>query len=185
VAEGSRNKIGSSLLRTRLEHWTEAIALIGFSGLGLIAVLTFYDGAARYLGFPRVAGFSDYAQVSYPVVIASCFPALLLRGHNITIRFLGRALGLRATGWLETFGALLTLIFFAVIVWQFVLLTADFQANSRTTRTVEMPIAPWWWATTALMALTLPVQAYVFVSNLAAALSGRGPIVRDQIASEA
>jgi len=185
VAEDSRNKIGSSLLRTRLERWTEAIALIGFSGLGLIAVLTFYDGAARYLSFPRVAGFSDYAHVSYPVVIASCFPALLLRGHNITIRFLGRALGLRATGWLETFGALLTLIFFAVIVWQFVLLTADFQANSRTTRTVEMPIAPWWWAATALMALTLPVQAYVFVSNLAAALSGRGPIVRNQIASEA
>jgi TRAP-type C4-dicarboxylate transport system permease small subunit len=185
VAEHHISEIGPSSLRARLERWTEAIALIGFSGLGLIAILTFYDGAARYLDFPRVAGFSDYAQVSYPVVIASCFPALLLRGHNITIRFLGRALGLRATGWLETFGALLTLIFFAVIVWQFILLAADFQANNRTTRTVEMQVAPWWWVTTALMALTIPVQAYVLLSNLSAAWSGRDPIVRDQVTSEA
>ncbi len=171
-------------MRTRLERWTQAIAITGFSCLGLVAVLTFYDGFARFFGLPRVNGYSDYAQVSYSVVIASCFPALLLRGHNVTIRFLGRALGMRTNAWLETFGALLTLIFFAIIVWQFALLTADYQANHRTTRTIEMPLAPWWWATTALMALTLPVQAYVFITNLAAAISGRGIDVTDQIASE-
>ncbi len=150
----------------------------------MVAVLTFYDGLARYVGMPRVNGFSDYAQVSYPIVIASCFPALLLRGRNVTIRFLGRALGIRAGAWLETFGSLLTLIFFALVVWQFVLLTADFQANHRTTPTIEMPLAPWWWVTTALMALTLPVQAYVFATNLAAAIAGRHVVVPDAVASE-
>ena len=171
-------------MRARLERWTQTIAIVGFSCLGVVAMLTFYDGFARFFGLPRVSGYSDYAQVSYSVVIASCFPALLLRGHNVTIRFLGRALGIRATAWLETFGSLLTLIFFAIIVWQFTLLTADFQANHRTTSTIEMPLAPWWWATTALISLTLPVQAYVFVTNLGAAISGRGIKITDQIASE-
>ena len=147
-------------------------------------MLTFYDGAARYFDLPRVAGYSDYAQQSYSVVIASCFPALLLRGHNITIRFLGRRLGFRTTAWLETFGALVTLMFFTLIVWQFVLLTLDFQANHRTTRTIEMPVAPWWWATTALIAMTVPVQAYVFLTNLSAAIAGRAVVVRDQLTSE-
>lgn len=173
-----------SRLRAGLERWTQTIALVGFSGLGLIAVLTFYDGAARYFDLPRVNGYSDYAQLSYSVVIASCFPALLLRGHNIVIRFLGRKLGLVATAWLETFGALVTLILFSVIVWQFVLLTLDFQANHRSTPTIEMLVAPWWWATTALMAMTVPVQAYVFLTTLAEAIAGRPVQVRDQIASE-
>jgi TRAP-type C4-dicarboxylate transport system permease small subunit len=175
---------GPSEWKARLERWTGAIAITGFAGLGLVAILTFYDGLARYAGLPRVDGFSDYAQVWYPIVIASCFPALLLRARNVTIRFLGRALGTRATAWLETFGSLLTLIFFALIVWQFVLLTADFQANHRTTPTIEMPLAPWWWVTTALMALTVPVQAYVFASNLAAAITGRDVALPDAIASE-
>ncbi len=165
---------GSSPWSGQLELWTEAIAVTGFGGLGIVAVLTFYDGFARFSGLPRVDGFSDYAEVSYQIVIASCFPALLLRGRNITIRFLGRILRPRTAAWLEAFGALLTLIFFAVIVWQFVLLTADFQANHRVTPTIEMPLAPWWWATTALIALTVPVQAYVFVSDLSVALSGKG-----------
>ncbi len=171
-------------MRARLERWTGAIAITGFAGLGLVSVLTFYDGLARYVGLPRVDGFSDYAQVAYPIVIASCFPALLLRARNVTIRFLGRALGTRGGAWLETFGSLLTLIFFAVVVWQFVLLTADYQANHRTTPTIEMALAPWWWATTALMALTVPVQAYVFASNLAAAITGRDVAVPDAVASE-
>ena len=175
---------GPSAWRARLERWTGAIAITGFAGLGLVAVLTFYDGLARYVGLPRVDGFSDYAQVSYQIVITSCFPALLLRNRNVTIRFLGRALGMRSAAWLETFGSLLTLIFFAAVVWQFVLLTADLQANHRTTPTIEMPLAPWWWISTALMALTLPVQAYVFASNLAAATAGRDVAVPDAVASE-
>lgn len=185
MAEHTTQEAASAPWRSRLERWTGAIAIAGFGGLGLVAILTFYDGVARYSGLPRVSGFSDYAQISYQLVIASCFPALLLRGRNVTIRFLGKALGARPSSWLETFGSFVTLIFFLVMAWQFLLLTADFQANHRTTRTIEMPLAPWWWATTALIVLTLPVQAYVFASNLADAIAGRNVVVSDEFTSEA
>ena len=75
-------------------------------------------------------------------------------------------------------------MFFAVIVWQFFLLTLDFQASGRTTQTIEMPLAPWWWVTTALMALGIPVQAWVFLPNLYCRSDGRALVVREQIASE-
>ena len=55
---------------------TQRIALLGFTVLVLIALLTFYDGAARYLDLPRVTGFSDFGKLLFPMVIASCFPAL-------------------------------------------------------------------------------------------------------------
>ena len=46
-------------LNHRATAATHRIALVGFTGLVLIALLTFYDGAARYLDLPRVSGFSD------------------------------------------------------------------------------------------------------------------------------
>lgn len=169
---------------SRLDRITQIVATIGFTGLVLIAILTFYDGAARYLNLPRISGFSDYGKLFYPIIIATCFPAGLLRGTNITIRFAGKLAGRRGGAWIESFGALVTLCFFALLVWQFVLLTLDYQANSRVTGTVLLPLAPWWWITTAIMALCIPAQAYVFVSTLISAITGRGIQTRDQMTSE-
>lgn len=184
MADENTERRFSSQAEAKLDRLTQLIALTGFGGLGLIALLTFYDGGARYAGLPRINGFSDYAQVAYAIVIASCFPSVLLRCNNITIRFLGKALGYRATNWLETLGALLTLIFFSLIVWQFVRLTLDYQANGRTTQTIEMPLAPWWWVTTVLMALCIPIQLYVFIRNLRISLAGGRVEVHEQMTSE-
>ena len=73
---------------------------------------------------------------------------------------------------------------FALLVWQFFYLTLDLQANNRTTRTIEMPLAPWWWITTAIMAFCVPVQAWVLLSRLDDAIRGRGPAVQEQMTSE-
>jgi TRAP-type C4-dicarboxylate transport system permease small subunit len=157
----------------QLDRWTRRIATIGFTGLVIIAVLTMVDSMARYLWLPRIPGFSDFNQVIFAVVIATCFPAGLLRANNITIRFLGSALGRGPQRWLEVFGAALTLAFFSMLAWRFVFMTADFQVNHRVTETVEMPVAPWWWLTTAIMVLCVPVQVWIFVDRLMSALRGK------------
>lgn len=154
----------------RLDHWTRLVMTIGFLGLVVIALLTTWDALARWLWLPRLPGYSDLGQVVYACIIATCFPAGLLQDHNITIRFLGRALGRRATAWLEVLGAAATLAFFALLVWQFALLTADLQKNGRVTPTLEMPLAPWWWLATAIMACTVPVQIWVLHERLRRAL---------------
>lgn len=158
-----------------LDRVTQTVALIGFSGLVAVALLIFYDGAARWLSAPRIHGFSDYGEVVYPLVIASCFPAGLLRQTNVTVRVLGKLLGPRGNTWLEAFAALVILAFFAVLVWQFVELTAQYGSGGRTTRTISIPLAPWWWGVTAIMALCLPVQAYVAWAWIRAALAGAPP----------
>lgn len=166
-----------------LDTLTRRLALIGFGGLTLVGVLTFYDGSARFLNLPRLAGFSDYGQVVYAIVIASCFPAVLLRSNNVTIRFLGKLLGRytrgRADAWIEVFGSLATLIFFTVLGWQFVELTADLFKSGRVTGTIEMPTGPWWTVTTAIMLLCIPVQLFVVAARLTSALTGRRAAVDD------
>jgi TRAP-type C4-dicarboxylate transport system permease small subunit len=161
--------LGPSALLDRL---TGLVAVIGFFGLVAIAFLTFYDGLARSLRLPQLSGFRDYGEAIYPIVIASCFPAALLRGTNVTITFLGKALGKASNAWLEAFAALVTFGFFLVLAWQFVVFTSEL--GSRTSRTAVLTLEPFWWVVTAVTALCVPVQLWVALLKSYCAFTGRG-----------
>ena len=156
----------------RLSNFLRIVACIGFTGLVILSLLTMVDGVSRWLTLPRIPGFLDISEICYAIVITACFPALLIRDHNVTIRFLGKAVGGRTNYWLEFFGNTLTLAFFAVLVWQFYLLTLDLQLNNRTSPTLEFPVAPWWWITSIIMTITVPVQALVVFDSLHSAIFG-------------
>ncbi|MBY6088789.1 TRAP transporter small permease [Pseudooceanicola sp. 502str34] len=159
----------------KIDRITQNAAVIGFSGLVVMALLITWDGAARYLWLPRISGFSDYGEVVFPIVIASCFPAGLLRQTNVTVRVFGTLGGPRLHAALEAFGALLTLAFFGLLTWQFIRLTGQFESGGRTTRTIGLPLAPYWYVVTAIMAVCVPVQVYVAWSWIKAALRGDTP----------
>ncbi len=150
----------------RLAGAMRLVACVGFTGLVAMSLLTMGDAIGRWLTLPRIPGFSDIGEVVYPIVIASCFPALLIRDQNITIRFLGKAIGTRGNNFLEAFGHLVVLVFFALLVWQFYFLTLDYMENTRVSPTLEFPIAPWWWITSVIITLTVPVQAWVFFDSV-------------------
>ena len=154
----------------RLNHQatiaTHRIALVGFTGLILIALLTFYDGAARYLDLPRVSGFSDFGELLFPIVIASCFPALLIRQKNLTIRVLGRLVGNGAARWADVGAAVAVLIFFLLLGTQFVQMTLDFHSAGRTTATIEIPTALFWMIASSILWLCVPIQLLVVLLRL-------------------
>ena len=145
---------------------TQRIALLGFTVLVLIALLTFYDGAARYLDLPRVTGFSDFGELLFPMVIASCFPALLIQQKNLTIRVLGRFAGEGAARWGEMAAAFAVLVFFTLLGLKFAEMTLDFYSAGRTTATIEIPTAPFWMMTTSMLLLCIPIQLLVVLTHL-------------------
>lgn len=159
----------------RLDRITQNVALVGFCGLVVMALLITWDGLARYLGAPRISGFADYGEVVFPLVIASCFPAVLLRQTNVTVRIIGTGASPRVNAALEFFGAVVTLVFFAVLIWQFIRLAGQYQTGGRTTRTIGLALAPWWYGTIAVMALCLPVQIFVTWSWFRALIRGENP----------
>ncbi len=159
----------------RLDRITQTVAIVGFCGLVVMALLIFYDGVARTVNAPRISGFSDFGEFIFPLVIASCFPAGLLRQTNVTVRVLGNLFPGRFNASLELFASLVTLAFFAVLVWQFIDLSANYTEAGRTTRTIHIPLGPFWWITTAIMAICIPVQVYVVWSWLKACITGKPP----------
>ena len=160
-------------------HWfdppTRWIAFLGFFGLLIAAAITVTDALLRGLFSAPLYDWADLKQLVYAIVIVACFPAGLLQGHNITIRFLGSALGTRATNWLEALGALLTLIFFAFIAWQFVVLTIELQQTNDTTMTVLYITWPWWTVATLIILLCVPIQAIILYGQTLRAVTGKGP----------
>ena len=153
-------------LNQRATTVTQRIALLGFTGLVLIALLTFYDGAARYLDLPRVTGFSDFGELLFPIVIASCFPALLIQQKNLTIRVLGRFAGESVARWGDMAAAFAVLVFFMLLGLRFAQMTLDFYSAGRTTATIEIPTAPFWMMTTSMLLLCIPIQLLVVLTHL-------------------
>jgi len=115
----------------------------------------------------------------FPIIIASCFPAGLLRQTNVTVRVFGTMGGFRVNAALELFGAIVTLVFFGLLVWQFVLLAGQYSDGGRTTRTIGLLLAPWFYVTVAIMAICVPVQAFVFYSWLHALIFGEKPDIME------
>ena len=154
----------------RLNHQatiaTKRIALVGFTGLVVIALLTFYDGAARYLDLPRVSGYADVGELLFPITIASCFPALLIQQKNLTIRVLDRMAGKATARWADLAAAAAVLVFFTLLGLQFVQMTLDFHAARRTTATIEIPTAVFWMIATSILWLCVPIQLLIVLSRL-------------------
>ena len=167
---------GASLASGRwYDSSTRWIAFLGFFALLVSAAVTMADALMRSVFNAPLYGWMDLSQLVYAVVIVACFPAGLLQGHNITIRFLGSALGPRWTHWLDVFGALLTLIFFVLVAWQFVVLTGELRDTNDTTMTIKFITWPWWAVATLIVIVCVPIQAVVLRGQFRRAMTGQGP----------
>jgi TRAP-type transport system small permease protein len=166
---------GPSHLSQSLDPWTKWAAFIGFLLLIGAAAATLIDVLLRWLFNMPIEGWDDLSHLVFAIVIVACFPAGLLQGHNITIRFLGSGLGKRPSQWLEWFGSLLTFIFFCFMAWQFVVLTFELHESGDTTMTAELITWPWWTIATFLVLACVPVQAIVLIGHTRRAMSGSEP----------
>jgi TRAP-type mannitol/chloroaromatic compound transport system permease small subunit len=167
--------LGSRAASRRLNPWARWIAVVGFLGMLVAAFITVLDALLRKLANQPIEAWDDMTQLVFAVAIVAAFPAGLLQGHNITIRFLGAGLGNRASHWLELFGAFLTFAFIAGVAWQFVVLVGQLQANNDTTMTAEILTWPWWAVATVIMLFCVPIQAVVLYGNFRRAADGGGP----------
>ena len=158
--------------RRGLDRLTRGVAIVGFSGLVAIGALTMLDALLRRFGLPRIPGFDDLGEVFFAVVIASCFPIVLLYNQNISITLLGKVTGQRGRAVLDLFASIVTLAMFGFIAYEFIVLTLDLQLNQRVTSTIKMPVTPWWWVTTGIFLCCIPVQLWIVMARAAEIVSG-------------
>jgi TRAP-type C4-dicarboxylate transport system permease small subunit len=140
---------------------TRWVAFIGLIGLLIITGFILVDIVLRAVFNSPIDGLEDIAKFTFGVGVAACFPAGLIQGHNVAIRFLGKAVGRKRTTWLEAFGALCTMAFFFLIAWRFVVFTVDEIMHHRYTPTLHIVTGPFWSLIAVIVCLTVPVQIVV------------------------
>ena len=161
-------------LQRELDVAARWVAFSGLIILLLLALVIMGDVVMRWLFNAPYEGVVDFSGVLLPLIVSACFPIALVRRQHITIRFLGRAIGSRTAAWFDFFGASTLLLFLVLVAWQFILYTADMQAVGEHTWVIQLPMAPWWWVTTSVMASCVPLQGLIVVSHFVRAVTGSG-----------
>ncbi len=160
----------------RLERLTirvaRVVAVLGLFALLALAALVLANAVMRWLFAAPIDGVRDWVKLVVAIAIASCLPAALALRQNVTIRFLGHLSGKTARNGMELFGALVTLVMFALLAWQLQAWTMELRGYGDTTENIGMKIWPWWQAVTVLFYFTLVVQLLVVVRCLAALVRG-------------
>ena len=167
-------------LAERLRRLSVGIAVVGFAGLVVVALLDLADVSLRLLELPRVPGLHDLKEVCYALIVASCFPLGLVEAKHVTVRLVRLVLPQAADRFLETAAAFVTLVFFVVIAAAFGAVALDLTAAGRTTFTLELPMAPWLWAMWVMFLLAVAVQLVVCLQLLTGARGAPGTSATDE-----
>ena len=153
-------------IEQRLERLALGIALVASACLLVVALATMADVLLRWLFNAPIHGLNDMAALVTAVVVAGCFPMLLTRRGNVTIRLLGSWLGPRATQVLDSFGALVAAVFFALMTWQYIRYSAEMTQANEATPILRWPVGPWWWVVTILIGITTIAGCIVLAREL-------------------
>ncbi|MDE0537724.1 MAG: TRAP transporter small permease [Rhodospirillales bacterium] len=160
---GPRGRMGRSM------DW---VALIGAVAVIVIAASITGDVIMRWIFNAPILAVDDLNRYNIAIVIASFFPLCLVGKHLVTIRFLGRALGVRCHLWLEVAGATITLFAMALYSWQFILFAIRVTENGLASGVLEVPQWPWWWVVAVVVFIAAVVQFGVLVHAVYQAVTG-------------
>lgn len=156
-------------------HFSRIMALIGLAGLLVMAGAILLDVLLRWIFNSPITGIRDTHSLFISIIIASSFALCIAERNNITIRFIGDALGPRAREFLDAFGNGVTLIFFIALSWQVWRFANQVATDHETTWVLHWPVAPWWRIVSFLIIICIPVQAVVFLQLAKSAIKWKRP----------
>ena len=149
------------------ERTAQRLALVGLSGLLILSLMVVADITLRWLANYPLQGVNDVYAVVMAVVVSSCIPKALQTKQNISIEMLGEALGGRSRLALNAFASLLALVFFVLLLTQFIPYAQSITASGEKTWVLKLPVGPWWWGASVLFCFSTLVQFLVFLSDAA------------------
>jgi len=151
---------------------TRGLSALGLAGLMGLALMTLFDGLARWLLNQPIEDVRDLAAVTVALAVTCCLPVGLMERSNISIRLASHLLGARAGRLLDAVASLLTAVVTAAFGWQFLVFAGKIAKANETTWILKIPTAPFWYGVCAIFALAFLVQLIVVVLELAR-LAGR------------
>ncbi|MBV8575307.1 MAG: TRAP transporter small permease subunit, partial [Acetobacteraceae bacterium] len=122
-----------------LERSVRPLASVGVLGMLIAAGVTVADVLMRWLAGTGVLGLNEIISMVFGVAIAACLPAGTAGGVHLKIDIFARWITGRLAAWLDVFGSLLLLIFFAILTQRLLVFAGTLQTQARTTVLLGWP----------------------------------------------
>lgn len=155
--------------------WTRPIAFLGVLGMLGAAAVTVFDVLMRWLAGTAIMALNEIEAMAFAVAVAACMPAGLAGGVNLKVDILARWLTGRVAAWLDALGAVLLLVFFAILTWRVWSYSDSLLQEGRTTLILRMPLPPFMYAVSVLFGIGTLVQAVVSANAIRKAWLTRPP----------
>ena len=97
---------------------TRRVAFAGVIAMLAIALITTADVLLRWLANAPIHGLNEIVGMGMAVAVAATFPAGASQRVNLTIDLLQHRISDRVLAWLKVGGALLLLVFYALLAWR-------------------------------------------------------------------
>ena len=154
-------------------RFSRLVAFCGFGGLLMLSGAVSVDGILRSVFSSPITGVRDLSSVMTAVTVASCFVLCVAERANITVRFVGDALGPWWRNVLDAFGDLMTLGILSMMARQLWLFADDLAHHNETTMVLGWPLAPFTRIVCVLIAMCVPVNAVVFFQRARSLIAGK------------
>lgn len=142
------------------------LAFGGLFGLTAVALAIVVDVLLRFFFRAPITGLWDIAGLLAAISVAAFFPLSLISKNHISIKAFGSLIGKRGEGVLDLFAALVCLVFFSLMTWQFYRHAAQLFASGESTPIIHAKTAGYWAVVAGLLAMSVAAQAFVVVRIL-------------------
>jgi len=153
-------------IETRCVAASRVIAILAIGGMLALALLTVADIALRYFLNAPIPGLFEAAQLLMAVIVVATLPVGIMERNHVTIDIFEAPLGPRWAKLGEAIGALLLLAFMAVLAWRFGLYAERLMRRGDATLIFGLPVAPFWWGVTAIIAACAMLQLVALARTL-------------------
>lgn len=162
---------------------TRALALVGLAALMFLALLTLADGLLRWTINAPIDGVRDLGGFAIAIAISCCIPIGLMEQSNISLRLLGPMLGQRVSVAFDAVASILVGVMMFVVAWRFWVYAGKLAAANETTWVLMVPVAPFWYAVSVILAFGALIQCIVIVFNVMRAI--RSDLLPPELRGEA
>jgi tripartite ATP-independent transporter DctM subunit len=150
------------------------IAVVAVVGMLALSLLTMVDIGLRYFFNSPITGLDEATQLIMAVIVSASLPIGIATRNHVTIDFFRRPIGPRWEARLEALGGALVLGMMSVLALRFGAYADRMMVRHETSAIVQLPLAPFWWAVTALIGVCALLQAVVLLNQIAKAMSTAG-----------
>jgi len=160
----------NQLLKLRLSEITASLAVFGMLTGALVIV---GDVLLRWIFNAPIVALNEIMAMIFAVAIAATLPAGVVKKVNLRVDLLAASTGPKLTAWLAVIGAALLLVFFSALAWKIFWLAMKYADQNRSTPLRFWPIAPFYFAISAIMLLSAFWQLLEVISEFRHAIKIR------------